>query len=107
MFFIYLLEASIVVVPSEASWADLSGHNMLAMTNNQTSQRPKAICESNHAGCLVCLRIWTTSDAEAEASREYEARKNKKKKKLEELIAPVNVNKATCSKPVLGEMERK
>ena len=36
----------------------------------------------------------------------YEARKNKKKK-LEEIIAPVNVNKAACSKPVLGEMERK
>ena len=53
---------------------------------------------------------WTTIDAEAEteteASREYEARKNKKKK-LEEIIAPVNVNKAACSKPVLGEMERK
>ena len=47
-----------------------------------------------------------TIDAEAEASAEYEARKNKKKK-LEELIAPVNVNKAACSKPVLGEMERK
>ena len=36
MFFNYLLEASIVVVPSKACWADLSGHNTLAMTNNQT-----------------------------------------------------------------------
>ena len=31
-----------------------------------------------------------------EASQEYEARKNKKKNKLEELMAPFNVNKAAC-----------
>jgi len=37
MFFNYLLEASIVVVSSKASWADLSGHNTLAMTNNQST----------------------------------------------------------------------
>ena len=36
MFFNYLLEASILVVPFEALWADMSGHNTLAMTNNQT-----------------------------------------------------------------------
>ena len=34
--FIYLLEASIVLVSSKAFWADSLGHNMLAMTNNQT-----------------------------------------------------------------------
>ena len=36
MFLIYLLEASVGVVPSEAYWADSSSHNTLAMTNNQT-----------------------------------------------------------------------
>ena len=36
MFFNYLLEASILVVPFEALWADMLGHNTLAMTNNQT-----------------------------------------------------------------------
>ena len=36
MFFNYLLEASILVVPFEALWAEVSVHNTLAMTNNQT-----------------------------------------------------------------------
>ena len=52
MFFIYLLEASIVVVPSDASWADLSGHNTLAMTNNQTFGPFSWICW-NYAGLAI------------------------------------------------------
>ena len=55
MFFNYLLEASILVVPFEALWADMSGHYTLAM-----SQQPDArtfrqdlldSCKAYHRRC--------------------------------------------------------